>query len=93
MTTSEVPFGEARAQLRELVCRVGYRGERITITRHGHAAAVIIAQDDLASLEETLDLLSDPAAMREIAEGRAAAARGEGLAEDQVRARYLHGRP
>jgi hypothetical protein len=43
------------------------------------------------SHEETLDLLSDPATMRDIAEGREAAARGEGLDADAVRRRYQRG--
>lgn len=60
MTTSEVPFGEARAQLRELVCRVGYRGERITITRHGAPAAALVSLDDLRSLEALAPLGGDP---------------------------------
>ncbi|MCA1006371.1 type II toxin-antitoxin system prevent-host-death family antitoxin [Rhodococcus hoagii] len=60
MTTSEVPFGEARAQLRELVCRVGYRGERITITRHGAPAAALVSLDDLRSLETLAPLGGDP---------------------------------
>ncbi|MGO4201438.1 type II toxin-antitoxin system Phd/YefM family antitoxin [Rhodococcus sp. TAF43] len=51
MTTSQVPFGEARAQLRELVCRAGYGRERITITRHGAPAAVMVSLEDLRSLE------------------------------------------
>ena len=61
-------------------------------TRHGRREAVIIAADDLDTLEETLDLLSDPDAMRDIAVGREAAARGEGLDADAVRQRYLRGR-
>ncbi|MBM4727668.1 type II toxin-antitoxin system prevent-host-death family antitoxin [Rhodococcus hoagii] len=60
MTTSEVPFGEARAQLRELVCRVGYRGERITITRHGAPAAALVSLDDLRSLEAFAPVGGDP---------------------------------
>jgi antitoxin YefM len=64
----------------------------VVITRHGRREAVVIAADDLDALEETLDLLSDPAAMRDIAEGREAAARGEGLDADAVRQRYLRGR-
>lgn len=60
MTTSEVPFGEARAQLRELVCRVGYRGERITITRHGAPTAALVSLDDLRSLEMLAPLGGDP---------------------------------
>lgn len=60
MTTSEVPLGEARAQLRELVCRVGYRGERITITRHGAPAAALVSLDDLRSLEAFAPVGGDP---------------------------------
>jgi antitoxin YefM len=51
-----------------------------------------MAGDDLDALEETLELLSDPEAMCDIAEGREAAARGEGLDADEVRRRYLGGR-
>jgi PHD/YefM family antitoxin component YafN of YafNO toxin-antitoxin module len=43
----------------------------------------VIAADDLDALEDTLDILSNPDAVREIAEARQAAARGE------VRRRYL----
>ncbi|WP_137724633.1 type II toxin-antitoxin system prevent-host-death family antitoxin [Prescottella subtropica] len=49
--TTTVPFGEARAQLRDLVCRAEYGGERITITRHGAPAAVLVSVHDLALLE------------------------------------------
>jgi antitoxin YefM len=54
-----------------------------------HREAVVIAADDLDALEETLDLLSDPAAVREIAEAREAATRGEGIDLAEVRRRYL----
>lgn len=46
-----------------------------------------------ATWEETLELLSDPQALAEIAEAREAAARGEGLDAEALRARYLRGRP
>ena len=49
----------------------------------------MIAADDLDALEDTLDILSDPVAVREIAEARQAAARGEGLDLAAVRRRYL----
>lgn len=55
----------------------------------GHREAVVIAADDLDALEDTLDILSSPAAVREIAEAREAAARGEGLDRAEVRRRYL----
>ena len=37
--TREVPVTQARADLAELVSRVGYSGERILLTRHGKALA------------------------------------------------------
>ena len=63
-----------------------------SVADRGRPEAVVIAADDLDALEETLDLLSGPAAMRDIAEGHEAAARGEGLDADGVRQRYLRGR-
>lgn len=51
--------------------------ERVTITRHGKPAAVLISAAELDSLEETLDILSNPNALREIREAEAEMARGE----------------
>lgn len=49
--TTKVPFGEARARLRDLVCRAAYAGERITITRNGSPAAALVSLEDLRALE------------------------------------------
>jgi antitoxin YefM len=87
-----MPLAQVKAHLSEVVDRVTQSHERVDITRHGRREAVIIAADDLDALEETLDLLSDPAAMRDLAEGREAAARGKGFDTDAVRQRYLRGR-
>jgi prevent-host-death family protein len=70
-----MPLAQVKAHLSEVVDRVSRSHERVAITRHGRREAVVIAADDLDALEETLDLLSDPAALRDIAEGRQAAAR------------------
>ena len=45
--------------------------ERVTLTRHGQPAAVIIAAADLDAILETLDLLSTPGALDAIREGEA----------------------
>jgi len=74
-----------KAELSALLDRVQATHERVTITRNGHAAAVLISPEDLESLEETLDVLSNPEAMREIREARADLDRGEGLDETQLR--------
>lgn len=72
-----VPLGEAKAHLSELVGRVSEQHERVTVTVHGRPSAVLIAVEDLESIEETLAILSDPAALRRLAESDAELARGE----------------
>lgn len=67
-----LPFTEARNRLSDLVDEVERTHERIEITRHGHAVAILISPDDLAVLEETIDVLSSPEAMRQLAESRRA---------------------
>ena len=47
------------------------------LTRNGHAAAVLISPEDLAQLEETIDVLSDPVALADIREADEAYARGD----------------
>lgn len=87
--TEMMPLAQVKAHLSAVVDRVTQSHERVTITRHGHPEAVVLAVEDLEAIEETLDLLSDPDAMREIREGRAAAARGEGIDAAELRRRYL----
>jgi prevent-host-death family protein len=75
-------IADTKAHLSELVARVGEQHERIMVTNHGRVVAVLLAVDDLESLEETIAILSDTAAMRALAQADAELARGEG--EDQA---------
>jgi len=68
-----------RDHLSEMVDRVEHQHERVIVTRNGHAAAVLISTQDLAQMEETIDVLSDPAALADIREADAAYARGNVL--------------
>ncbi len=63
---TELPLADARNRLSELVADVEKTHARVVITKHGHPAAVLLSPDDLAALEETLDVLSDPTALHEI---------------------------
>jgi antitoxin YefM len=74
-------LAETKAHLSEMVARVGQQHERITLTVHGRPAAVILAVDDLESLEETIGVLSDTAALHALSEADAELARGEGKDE------------
>lgn len=61
MTLAEqLPLAEVKNRLSEVVDQVETQHARVTITKHGRPAAVVISADDLASLEETLRVLSDP---------------------------------
>lgn len=61
----------------EVVDRVERHHERVTVTRNGRPVAVLISPADLAELEETLDVLSNPDALADIREADAAYARGD----------------
>lgn len=86
MTT--VPLGEARNRLSQYIAEVEHTHERVTITRHGRPAVVLISADDLSSIEETLELLGTPGARDAIAEGRADAEAGRFVDNDEIKARY-----
>ena len=90
--TETLPLAEIKAKLSEVVDRVEGQHERIILTRNGRPAAVIMSPEDLEALEDTLELLSDPAAMREIERARQDVAKGKGVRTEELRARYLGNR-
>jgi antitoxin YefM len=79
-------LAQVKAQLSEVVGRVGGQHERVTVTVHGRPAAVLIAPEDLDALEETLAVLSDPEAMRRLSAADAELAGGEGESEADLAA-------
>ncbi len=83
-----LPLAEIKAHLSEIVDRVEGHHERVTLTRNGRPAAVLISPDDLEALEDTLDLLADPAALAEIERARQDIASGKGIRADKLGARY-----
>jgi len=66
MTMSTMPLAEVKAHLSEVVSRVNGQHERVTVTVHGQASAVIMAPDDLERLEETIAVLADGALIRQL---------------------------
>ncbi len=61
----------------EYVDRVENEHERVVVTRNGRPAIVLISTDDLASLEETISVLSDTDAIRALLAAEAAVAAGD----------------
>jgi len=77
--TETIPFTEAKAHLSELVDRTSREHERFVVTRNGRPAAVILSPDDLASLEETVEILQDRPLLASIRRSRREAAEGKKL--------------
>jgi len=79
-----MPLSEAKARLSEVADEVDRTHDRVHITRNGREYVVLISAEDLESLEATIELLSDPAAMARIREAEAAIARGETTTAEEM---------
>ena len=73
-----LPLAEAKAKLSGLIDDVARRDERVTITKRGRPTAVIMSHDEAASLDATLEIMSDPGFYTEILRNRRALDRGRG---------------
>ena len=79
-----LPLAEVKAHFSELVSRVDREHDRVTVTVHGKPTAILIAVEDLEALEETLEILSDPATMRRLRQAKREIARGEIVTQEQL---------
>jgi len=80
MTASaeHMPLADVKNRLSEVVERLErLEHGRVVITKHGRPAAVVLSVADLEGLEQTLELLSNPRAMRRIRRAEAEIAAGE----------------
>lgn len=82
------PLAEVKAHLSTYVDRVEREHERVIITRNGRPVAMLISPDDLEALEDTLDLLSNPEAMAQLAEAEADVAAGRFVTGEELAEQY-----
>ncbi|MBI2774178.1 MAG: type II toxin-antitoxin system Phd/YefM family antitoxin [Chloroflexi bacterium] len=75
-----LPLAEAKAKLSGLIDEVARRDERVTITKRGRPTAVLMSHDEAASLDATLEIMSDPEFYAEILRNSRRLDRGEGRA-------------
>ena len=79
-----MPLSEAKAHLSEVVNRVAGQHERVTVTVHGEASAVILSPDDLERLEETIAVLADGEMMRQLMQAESDLAAGRVMNLDEL---------
>lgn len=72
-----IPFSEVKAHLSELADRVETQRDRILVTRNGRPSFVLMSPDELESMEETLDILSDAELVESLRESLQEAAEGK----------------
>ena len=84
MTT--LPLSDAKARLSEIADEVGRTHERVHITKNGRDYVVLLAAEDLESIEATLELLADPHAQQRLQDSETDIAHGDVLDEAEVRA-------
>ena len=93
MTMSEhLSLADVKNRLSEVIDTLEREHGRVVVTKHGRPAAVMINVDDLESLEETLEILSNPALMAAIRAGEddIAELRTEQLSRDDMLARVAN---
>ncbi len=80
-----MPLSEVKARLSEIAEAVATTHERVHVTRNGRDYVVLLASEDLDSIEATLDLLSDPKAMARISSSEQDIEHGDVLDEGAIR--------
>ena len=85
MSDVTLPLAEIKKRLSEIIDGVEQRHDRVVLTRNGRAAAVIVSPQELEALEESLEILSNPKAVREIRKADAEIDRGRFLTAEELR--------
>ncbi|SDY57646.1 type II toxin-antitoxin system Phd/YefM family antitoxin [Herbiconiux ginsengi] len=78
----------AKAKLSELVDTAEATHEEYAITVNGAPVAMLIGVSEWESLQETVYWLSQPGIAEDVAQARQELQAGEGLGEDEIRARF-----
>jgi prevent-host-death family protein len=68
---STIPLSDVKARLSEIADEVDRTHERVHVTRNGREYVVLLSAEDLESMEATIELLSDQAAMDRVRQAEA----------------------
>ena len=80
-----LPVTQAREELTALVDNASRKMDEYVITVNGVPKAVLMSADEYESWQETMDILSDPKAIKDIKESEKQIARGEYVTLEQLK--------
>jgi antitoxin YefM len=80
-----IPVREFRSNLAEVLSDVADRRDHVVVTRNGRPAAALVPIDEYQALEETAEILSDPATLDALQAGLDELARDETVELDDLR--------
>jgi antitoxin YefM len=83
--TRAIPVREFRSNLAEVLSDVADRRDHVVVTRNGRPAAALVPIDEYQALEETAEILSDPATLDALQAGLDELARDETVELDDLR--------
>jgi prevent-host-death family protein len=81
---TSIPLSDAKTRLSEVADEVHRTHQRVNVTRNGRDYVVIVAAEELESLEATIELLSDAAAQQRIARAEQDLASGQHTSLDEM---------
>lgn len=64
------PVTEAKRKLLEFARQAGELGKTVTLTRHGKPYVVMMSAEEYESIQETLEILSDPQSLASLAQSK-----------------------
>jgi prevent-host-death family protein len=67
--THTITLKELRPDLPKVVDKIDGKWERYIVTKHGKPSIVMLSVEDYESLMETLDILTDPKAVKSLKRG------------------------
>jgi antitoxin YefM len=80
-----IPVREFRSNLAQVLSDVADRRDHVVVTRNGRPAAALVPIDEYEALEETAEILSDPAALDALKLGLGELERNETVELDDLR--------
>lgn len=81
---STLPLSEVKSRLSEIADEVDRTHERVHVTRNGREYVVLVSAQDLHSMESTIELLSDAAAMARVRQAELDIAAGRVVTSDEM---------